>query len=95
MSGSSRLRQGGTTHQILVASIRERHSCPSTTGKEAILEQGYWLRRKREELALAWKSTSARARLIHFDLVGRYSVKAANTGEAIPPFTAHRKVPEA
>ena len=80
MSGSSRLRQGRTTHQTFVASICERHSCSHATGREEILEQGYWLRRKREELAMAWKATSARARLIHFDLAGRYSVKAANSG---------------
>ena len=33
--------------------------------------------------------TSARARLIHFDLAGRYSVKAANAGEMLPRFPAH------
>lgn len=49
--------------------------------EEVILEQRYWLRRKREALAMAWKATSARARLIHLDLAGRYSVKAANTAE--------------
>ena len=92
MSGSSRLRQGGTTHRTLVASIREWHPCPRATGKEANLEQGYWLHRKREELALAWQATSARARLIHYDLAGRYSVKAANVEETLPPAAAHRKV---
>ena len=56
---------------------------------EAFLEQGYWLRRKREELAMASHSTSAEARLIHFDLAGRYSVKASNSGEAAAHFAAH------
>ena len=53
------------------------------------MEQGYWLRRKREELAMAWRSSSAEARLIHFDLAGRYSVKASNTGEAVAHFAGH------
>ena len=59
------------------------------------MEQGYWLQRKREELALACSSTSAEAKLIHFDLAGRYSVKAANAEETLRPVTAHRKVFEA
>ena len=59
------------------------------------MEQGYWLQRKREELALAGQATSARARLIHYDLAGRYSVKAANAEETLRPVTAHRKVFEA
>ena len=59
------------------------------------MEQRYWLRRQREELAMAGKATSAQTRLIHFELAGRYSVKAANTGEVPLPFTVHRKVSEA
>ena len=51
------------------------------------MEQGYWLRRKHEELAMAWKSTNAEARIIHFDLAGRYSVKACDAEEAVPPPT--------
>lgn len=47
-------------------------------GRGIVLEKGYWLRRKRAELALAEVATSAEARLIHFDLAGRYSVKASN-----------------
>ena len=42
------------------------------------MEQAYWLRRKHASVAKANKATSARARLVHFDLAGRYSVKAAN-----------------
>ena len=60
--------------------------------KRGFLEQGCWLQRKREELAMAWKSTSAEARLIHFDLAGRYSVKAINSGEAAAHFAPHAKV---
>lgn len=42
------------------------------------MEKHYWLRRKRSSLAKAQAAISAEARLIHFDLAGRYSVKAAN-----------------
>ncbi len=42
------------------------------------MEREYWLSRKRASLAMARKSPGAVARLIHLDLAGRYSVKAAN-----------------
>jgi hypothetical protein len=41
------------------------------------MEKKYWLRRKQASAAMARKATSAEARLIHFDLAGRYSVMAA------------------
>ena len=41
------------------------------------MEQAYWLRRKRASVAKANKATSSRARLAHFELAGRYSIKAA------------------
>ncbi len=44
---------------------------------EAVVELGYWLRRHREELALANGTTCAKAKTIHFDLAARYSVKAS------------------
>ena len=43
-----------------------------------IMEQAYWLGRKRASLAMAQKAVSAAARLVHYDLAGRYSVKAAD-----------------
>jgi len=43
------------------------------------MEQEYWLRRAAASVAMAGKSRGAVARLIHFDLAGRYSVKAANS----------------
>ena len=52
---------------------------------EAVLERGYWLRRTREELAMAWSSTNAEAKLIHFDLAGRYSVRAAKSVDNFLP----------
>ena len=42
------------------------------------MEQTYWLKRKRSSLAKAQTATHSQARLAHFDLAGRYSVKAAN-----------------
>lgn len=41
------------------------------------MDKKYWLRRKRASAAMAREATSAEARLIHFDLAGRYSVRAA------------------
>lgn len=42
------------------------------------MDQEYWLRRKRASVASANDATSARARLAHFELAGRYSIKAAD-----------------
>ena len=47
-------------------------------------DQAYWLRRKRASVSKANMATSARARLAHFDLAGRYSIKAAEAGEGDP-----------
>ena len=41
-------------------------------------DQAYWLRRTRASVAKANNATSARARLAHFELAGRYSIKAAD-----------------
>ena len=49
----------------------------------------YWIGRKRAAIAMARAATSAEARLIHYDLAGRYSVRAAMT----PPFMLPRKEP--
>ena len=40
------------------------------------MEKAYWLSRKRASLKLAQDATSSQARLVHYDLAGRYSVKA-------------------
>lgn len=40
------------------------------------MEQVYWLSRERASLKAAHNAVSSEARLIHFDLAGRYSVKA-------------------
>lgn len=41
------------------------------------MDQTYWLGRKRAAAAMARGAGSSRARLVHLDLAGRYSVKAA------------------
>jgi hypothetical protein len=50
------------------------------------MEQKYWLGRKRGSAANARRATSAEARLVHLDLAGRYSIKAA--AAARPPWAA-------
>lgn len=44
------------------------------------MEQTYWLGRKRASLKSANAAKSSKVRLIHFDLAGRYSVKANDAG---------------
>jgi len=45
------------------------------------MESAYWLGRKRASLANARAANGAVARLIHYELAGRYSVKAANSAD--------------
>ena len=40
------------------------------------MEKAYWLRRKQASLRMARNAASSRARLVHFDLAGRYSINA-------------------
>jgi hypothetical protein len=40
------------------------------------MERTYWLKRKRVSLKLAQNASSSEARLVHYDLAGRYSLKA-------------------
>jgi hypothetical protein len=54
------------------------------------MEQTYWLGRKRSSAANARRAASSEARLVHLDLAGRYSIKAA-AAAAVAPW----KVPEA
>ena len=56
------------------------------------MEKAYWLSRKRASLELARNAVSAEARLIHYDLAGRYGLKAASMqsfvvdlAESLPP----------
>ena len=41
------------------------------------MEKTYWIGRKRSAMAMALHAETAEARLIHYDLAGRYSIKAA------------------
>jgi hypothetical protein len=57
-----------------------------------IMEKVYWLGRKRASLKAAQNAASAEARLIHYDLAGRYSLMALSAGtqatdfsDALPP----------
>jgi soluble lytic murein transglycosylase-like protein len=48
------------------------------------MEQAYWLERQRASVANAHAATDSESRLIHYDLAGYYSVKAACAGESAP-----------
>ena len=65
--------------------VTESSCAPAWYRAKAIaVEQDYWLRRKRESLANARIAAGAEARLIHFELAGRYSVRAADSGLDCP-----------
>lgn len=56
------------------------------------MEKTYWLSRKRASLKLAQGAANSEARLIHYDLAGRYSAKATSAeamasdlADALPP----------
>jgi len=56
------------------------------------MEKGYWLSRKRASLKAAQNAVSSEARLIHYDLAGRYSLNAVSAetraidlADALPP----------
>lgn len=53
------------------------------------MEKNYWIGRKRAAMAMARAASSAEARLIHYDLAGRYSIRAAQ----ILPFMMPREGP--
>ena len=64
------------------------------------MEQAYWLSRKRASLKLAQNAASSQARLAHYDLAGRYSLKAMSAERPAidladslpPPIRANRRV---
>jgi len=63
------------------------------------MEQAYWLSRKRASVQMARDATTSEARLVHYDLAGRYSLKAMSAGsqgrslaDILPPaIMANRK----
>ena len=48
------------------------------------MEKTYWLGRKRAAMAMARDATCSRTRLIHYELAGRYSLKAAYAPFMLP-----------
>lgn len=63
--------------------VTERLNALSLALREGYsIENKYWLGRKRASLAMARGAASAEARLIHYDLAGRYSIKAATAPAA-------------
>jgi hypothetical protein len=56
------------------------------------MEKAYWLGRKRTSLKMARKAAGSEARLIHYDLAGRYGLKARSDetqaidlAQSVPP----------
>jgi hypothetical protein len=64
------------------------------------MERAYWLSRKRASLKLAQNAASSEARLVHYDLAGRYSLKAMSAETLAidlndslpPPIVANRRI---
>ena len=44
------------------------------------MENTYWLNRQRASLKLAQNAAGAEARLVHYELAGRYGLKALSAG---------------
>lgn len=57
--------------------VTEKHSLSRLRSPGDIMETRYWISRKRAAMTMARGAVTAEARLIHYDLAGRYSVKAA------------------
>lgn len=63
------------------------------------MEKTHWLGRKRASLKLAQNAASSEARLVHYDLAGRYSLKALSAetlaidlADSVPrPILANRR----
>jgi hypothetical protein len=63
------------------------------------MEQRYWLARKRASVQMARDAISSEARLAHYELAGRYSLKAVAAGsvekdlaDVLPPaLTVNRR----
>lgn len=56
------------------------------------MEKAYWLGRKKASMKLARNAASSEARLIHYDLAGRYGLKALSAdtravdlADSLPP----------
>lgn len=49
------------------------------------MEIFYWLSRQHAAVAAARRASTAESRLIHYDLAGRYSIRAAHTPKRAGP----------
>ena len=56
---------------------------PLANARSVQMEQKYWLKRKRASVAKANSASSAEARLVHFDLAGRYALKAVDAAPSV------------
>lgn len=43
------------------------------------MEKTYWIRRQRDALTMARDAATSEARLTHYELAGRYSIRAAHS----------------
>lgn len=80
--------------------VTERHCCALARGES--MEKAYWLGRKRASLKQAKLAACSISRLVHYELAGRYSLKAASTetrvlalADALPPSISRRRKPNA
>ena len=60
--------------------MKERQ--PRSRSQESIVEKAYWLARQRASLKLAKNAADSESRLAHYDLAGRYSVKAMSAEQS-------------
>ena len=52
------------------------------------MEKAYWLSRERASLAMARSASCSESRLVHYDLAGRYSVRAMSAATVNKDFAA-------
>lgn len=65
------------------------HTGPAPEVEVTNMDKAYWIRRKRTAMAAARAALTSEARLFHYDMAGRHSVRAANC----PPFLLVEKGP--
>ena len=53
------------------------------------MDRKYWIGRMHAAMTMARQASTAESRLIHYDMAGRYSIKAADA----LPFLVRRKAP--
>lgn len=91
--------QGLITEIATERPVTERHFSALARGR-LNMERAYWLGRKRASLRMAQNAACSAARLVHYDLAGRYSLKAMSAETLAmdlvdslpPPILANRRV---